>query len=161
MDAVYVGADEIRRARMDAPIHMRLGRKIDNVLRFVFFIRRIHRPRITNIALHKRIPPIFLHIKEIVGVSAIGKLVKIHHPDAGVSGKEMADEVGSDKPRSSGYKNCTFPETIHTDMITFAIHSPVSDITRDASQTFFCKKIERSCRVVTLRERPQDQIQHP
>jgi hypothetical protein len=105
-----IGANEIRRI-LDAPIHMRLSRKVDEQIGFDFdrfqdFIG------LTDIAMNESVVWVVSNLGQVLRIPRVGQLVKIDHLAVRMTLHPMPNEVGADESGTTRdeYLHFSLPE---------------------------------------------------
>src|SRR3989344_1612676 len=101
---------------MDAPIHMRLRRKVDNVVWLIFFDQSRHKRFVGYVALNKNKASCGQAI-EILFITGIGKRVNAHDPRFWMPGEQLTYEMGAYKPSPAGYQHDSLAKSLHCVML--------------------------------------------
>src|SRR5208337_2596548 len=80
---------------VDAPVHVRLGRKMDD--RITAVQRRLDGRRVANVSFNKPIARIFLDRMEVCEVPSVCQFVVIDDEIRPVQSENMPDEVGTNE----------------------------------------------------------------
>jgi hypothetical protein len=106
--SVDVAVYESILAVMDAPVNVRLGGEVDEVIWAVFFKNGADFFQVSDVTANEFISPIAADIAQIVGVAGVGELIKIHDPPGRMLFKRLSDKVAADKSASAGDKDGFF-----------------------------------------------------
>ena len=91
---------------LDAPVNMALCRKMNYAFNIVVLKSLLHKFKIADVSLYKRVILIFLYILQILKVSRISQLVKINDVNFGIFLHKQSYYAGANESCSSGYHYC-------------------------------------------------------
>ena len=85
----------------DAPVHMRLGGKMDDSVHIFGSHQGTHQGKVAYVRLHELVVRAALHIPEIGKIAGIGQLVDIDDPVVGIFAYKKPDDVAADESGSA------------------------------------------------------------
>ena len=81
---------------------MALGGKVDDVIEIILLEQAFHQLLIADIALHKHMAGVALHVLQVFQIAGVGQLIQIDQQDLRLLFEHIMHKVGTNKTGAAG-----------------------------------------------------------